>query len=153
MNLYRIGDCNYINDLSGRGAALYGGRWNSKDTYILYTAQSPSLALLEAVVHLGKLPAKGYCMITIDVPDGNVHRIAANDLPPNWFASPGSDFLKKIGDDFIRSGKYLALALPSVIIPEECNYLLNPAHKLFRAITVTSQTPVRIDERIFKAIA
>jgi len=153
MIVYRISDCRYIKDLSGTGAALYGARWNSRKMYMLYTAQSPSLALLEAVVHLGKLPEKGYCMATIEIPDSIAPVVAPDKLPENWYANPSPDILKTIGDDFIRAGKYLAMPVPSVVMMEECNYLINPFHVLFDKVKILSEKPVRIDNRIFKPVA
>lgn len=153
MLVYRISDCRYIDDLSGKGAALYGGRWNNKDTYILYTAQSPSLALLEAVVHLGKMPSAGYCMAALELPDAIAAALPANALPADWATNPGPDALKNIGDSFIKEMKFLALPVPSVVMPEENNYLINPAHPLFKAIKLKSIKPLKIDERIFTATA
>jgi RES domain-containing protein len=153
MTVYRISDCRYISDLSGKGAAMYGGRWNSRDVYMLYTAQSPSLALLESVVHFGRLPPKNYCMATIAIPDSIAPAITPHSLPENWYTCPAPDFLKAIGDEFIKSGEHLALPVPSVVMTDECNYLINPRHELFCKMKIVVEKPVRLDERIFKAIA
>jgi RES domain-containing protein len=88
MIVYRINDSRYIKDLSGKGAALYGGRWNSKNTYVVYTAQSRSLALLETVVHIGKIPATGYCLATIELPDNSIASFPFEKLPPGWHTNP-----------------------------------------------------------------
>lgn len=148
MIVYRIADCKYINDLSGTGAALYGARWNNKNTYMVYTAQSPSLALLEAIVHMGKLPDNGFCLISIEIPDSVAPKIVQENLPANWHANPAPDVLKRTGDNFIKSGRFLALPVPSVIMSDECNYLLNPAHPLFSKVKIIAQKPVRLDGRI-----
>jgi len=148
MLVYRIASCVFINDLSGRGAALYGGRWNSRDVYVLYTAESAALSLLEAMVHMGKMPRAGYCLLTLDIPDDNMLAYTEDDLPPGWDANPAPDHLKMIGDRFVASGKYLALKLPSVVMPVEHNILLNPAHKDFRKIKVSASKPVGIDNRL-----
>ena len=149
MIVYRITDCKFVNDLSGRGAALHGGRWNSKDTYVVYTAQSGALALLEAVVHIGKVPASGYCMATIDIPDDSISSFPLEKLPSDWTTNPPPDYLRVIGDHFIRSNKYLALELPSVLMMEEHNYLLNPNHPAFAKVKIISQRALRVDERLF----
>jgi RES domain-containing protein len=153
MIVYRIASCTYINDLSGKGAALYGGRWNSKDVHVLYTAQSRSLALLEAVVHLGKLPPAGFCMATIEIPDNIAPRLSTGALPLNWFGSPAPDALRAIGDRFIRDAKFLALPVPSVIMNEECNILINPAHPDFHRVRVVEWKSVRLDDRLVRAMA
>ena len=151
MIVYRITDCKYINDLSGRGAALYGARWNSKDTYIVYTAQSGALALLEAVVHIGKVPANGYCMATIEIPDSGIESFPLEKLPEDWATNPPPNYLKVIGDHFIRSNKYVALEIPSALMMEEHNYLLNPRHRDFNKVKIISQRPIRVDDRLFPA--
>jgi RES domain-containing protein len=150
MIVYRINDCRYIRDLSGTGSALYGGRWNSKDTYVLYTAQSGALALLEAVVHFGKIPENGYCMVSISVPD-DIESFPIERLPNGWQDHPSPDFLKTIGDYFIKSGRHLALKMPSVVMPEEHNYLINPVHPDFNKVKIVSQKPIKMDERLFSA--
>jgi RES domain-containing protein len=149
MIVYRITDCKYINDLSGVGAALYGGRWNSKDTHVVYTAQSGALALLEAVVHIGKVPANGYCMATINIPDDSISSFPLSQLPEDWAGNPPPDYLRVIGDHFINAGKYLVLKIPSVLMMEEHNYLLNPRHPEFKKVKIISQRPVRVDGRLF----
>ena len=149
MIVYRIGNCSYIRDLSGKGAALYGARWNSKDIYMVYTAQSRALALLEAVVHIGKIPVGGYCMLTLEIPDESIERVGVANLPNGWYNNPPPDYLKTIGDNFINAGKHLALEIPSVIMMEEHNYLINPAHPLFKKVVIISERPVTIDHRLF----
>lgn len=150
MKIYRISKCRFINDLSGTGAALYGGRWNSKGNYALYTAETPSLALLESVVHISNIPATSYCMITLEIPDTKITEIKIDALPKNWQQQPPPDALKKFGDRFIAESKFLALKIPSVIIPEESNYLINPKHTDFKKIKLLSNRPISIDERLMK---
>src|ERR1700746_1747205 len=150
MIVYRISECKYINDLSGKGAALFGGRWNSKDVYMIYTSQSGALALLEAVVHIGKVPRAGlYCMATIDLHGNSIETFPKDKLPSDWQTNPSPDYLKTIGDHFIKSGKYLALEVPSVLMSEEHNYLLNPAHPDFRKVKVIAEKVITVDERLF----
>ena len=151
MLVYRIADCQYINDLSGKGAALYGGRWNSQDTYMVYTAESPALALLEAVVHIGRIPEKGYCMITIEIPHEKIETLTTDHLSAEWHKSPAPDHLKKYGDSFIQSNKLIALKVPSVIIPEEHNILLNPHHPDFKKVKIITSRSLSIDERLLQA--
>jgi RES domain-containing protein len=150
MRVYRISKCQYIDDLSGTGAATYAGRWHSKGTHILYTASTPSLALLESVVHISNIPVAGYCMICLEIPENKFLQLSTIDLPVNWFVNPPPDFLKTYGDRFIRESKFLALKLPSAIMPEESNYLLNPNHADFKKIKVVSKRTVPIDERLLK---
>lgn len=151
MVVHRISNCQHINDLSGKGAALWGGRWNSKDTHMVYAAGSAALALLEAVVHIGKIPEKGYCMIALELPASKTGIVHPEKLPADWRKSPAPDYLKTIGDEFIATGKYLALRVPSVIMPEEHNFLLNPQHPDFKKVKITAQRMLTIDDRLLHA--
>jgi RES domain-containing protein len=148
MRVYRIGKCQFIKDLSGTGAALYGGRWNSKGVYVLYTAASPSLALLETVVHLTKPAAGSFCMLCLELPERSVEVKKAPELPTNWNLNPPPDDLKKIGDLFISSCASLAVQLPSLIMAEENNILLNPAHTDFAKVKIVYVKPLPLDERL-----
>ena len=148
MEVYRIANCKFINDISGKGAALYGGRWNSKNTYIVYTAESRALALLETVVHIGKMPEVGFCIAGIFIPDNSIEIYKSEMLPDGWDRNPPPDHLKKIGDRFIEANKYLALKIPSVLMPEDHNILLNPAHKDFAKVKIVTTRNIRIDERL-----
>ena len=150
MVVYRINECKFINDLSGRGAALFGGRWNSKDVYMVYTSQSRALALLETVVHRGKMPRAGfYCIATIDIPDDNIKSISLEDLPDNWQTSPPPDSLKAIGDQFIKLNRHLALKVPSVLMSDEHNFLINPSHPEFKKVSIVAEKTLMVDERLF----
>ncbi len=151
MLVYRIANCQHINDLSGKGAALYGGRWNSKDVYMVYTAESAALALLETVVHIGKIPERGYCMITIQIPSDKILKTNPGKLPADWHKNPAPDILRTFGDQFITEGKYIALQVPSVIMPEGHNFLINPAHPDFKKVKITAQRTLTIDERLLHA--
>jgi len=150
MKVYRISKCAFISDLQGTGAARYPGRWHSKGTYILYTAGSPSLALLESVVHLSNIAVSSYCMICLSVPEDKIKAIAVKGLPANWYANPPVDILKNIGDEFIKENKFLALKIPSAIMPEENNYLLNPAHPDFKKVSIDYTRTIPIDERFLR---
>ncbi len=150
MKVYRISRCEYITDLQGTGAAMYPGRWHSKGIYVLYTAATPSLSLLESVVHISNIAVDAYCMICLSVPEDKIQVITAAKLPDNWFVNPPPDVLKSIGDTFARENKFLALRLPSAIMPEESNFLLNPNHSDFKKISVVYTRSVPIDERFLK---
>ncbi|MDB5806238.1 MAG: hypothetical protein JWN73_3560 [Betaproteobacteria bacterium] len=119
-------------DLKGLGAKTAGGRWNSVGVPMLYTASSIALAVLETVVHLGAgiFPLNRY-VIEIEIPDAEFSkqkRPADSDLPAAWNASPASYKSAEFGDAWARAARQLVLAVPSVIVPLERNYLLNPGH-------------------------
>lgn len=150
MKVYRITNCRYINDLSGTGAALYGGRWHNKGTYVLYAASSSSLALLESIAHITSIIQLRYCMVCLQLPDVSIDAITTSDLPAGWNNNPPPDIIKNIGDDFIKKNKFLALKLPSAIIAEENNLLINPAHADFKKVKIVFSRQINIDERLLK---
>jgi RES domain-containing protein len=148
MLLYRLTKCIYANDLTGTGARLYGGRWNSEGKPMLYVASSRSLAVLEALVHLP--PAyvpDGYCMAIMDAPD-DYATINEKLLPKSWQDFQDMDILKQMGNNFLSERKKLLLKVPSAIVSEEYNYLLNPFHPLAQKIKLKSILPFSFDNRL-----
>ena len=119
-------------DLSGNGAKATGGRWNAQDHAVLYTSTTRALACLETVVHLnaGGLPFNRY-LVEITIPEdtwAKARRETAVILPVGWDAEPASGTSIAFGTAWIVSNSSALLILPSAIIPEECNVLVNPAH-------------------------
>lgn len=151
MRVYRISKCNYIDDLSGTGAARFPGRWHNKDTYILYTAASPSLALLESVVHITTVIKLDLCIICLEIPEDHIMELQPEQLPEGWFVNPPPDPLRNIGDRFVKQKKFLALKVPSAVMQEEHNYLLNPAHPAFKNIKVLYTRNLHRDRRLLRA--
>jgi RES domain-containing protein len=149
MLLYRLTKCIYANDLSGAGARLYGGRWNSEGRAMIYLASSRSLAVLEALVHLPptNIPDE-YCMVTIDAPD-DFAGIDEKLLPQKWQDFPDLDILKQMGNVFLFEKRNLLLKVPSAIVNEEFNYLLNPAHTIIQKVKLKNVQPFNFDSRLF----
>jgi RES domain-containing protein len=148
MILYRLTKKIYANDLSGAGAKAFGGRWNSKGNAMLYMASNRSLALLEVLVHLTPIIIPdNYCMITVKVPD-DTEVFDISILPENWTESADELDLKKTGDKFLRENKNLLLKVPSSIVVDEFNFLINPAHPLASKIKIVSILPFSFDSRL-----
>lgn len=111
----------------GSGAARYGGRWNSRDVRIAYASATLSLAALELRVHVSLATlANDYVAAYADIPDDAV--IELSTLPDGWDAEYPPAAVQAIGDTFARDRTALALTVPSVLIPNEKNYLINPSH-------------------------
>lgn len=148
MLLYRITRTAYA-DLSGNGARLYGGRWNSEGKPMVYFASSRSLAVLEALAHLSatNIP-DDFCMMVIEVPDNSFVELEIDRLPKQWQEYPEPNNLKQIGNQFLMQGKKLLLKVPSVIIKEEHNYLLNPLHEDVGEVKILSKQPFNFDARL-----
>jgi len=152
MNLFRIAREKYCSNLSGEGARLYGGRWNSKGYAVLYTAEHASLAALEVLANspIRMLPSDLVLVeIAID-PPAEPAIIKADELGRDWKSYPAPNFLKETGDAWIQGCSSLLMKVPSVIIPEEYNVLINPKHAAFETIRVNSVKPFRFDQRLFE---
>ena len=149
MILYRIAKCVYVNDLSGTGARLYGGRWNSVGRPMVYLASSRALAVLEVLVHLSPTIFPGeFCLAEFEIPDDSILNVDIKQLPVNWQdPSPPSE-LKQIGDNFLKLQQHLLLKVPSVIVTNDFNYLLNPLHAEAGKIRLLKQEPFSFDERL-----
>ena len=136
---------------TGEGARLYGGRWNHPGTSIVYTAGALSLAMLELLVHVTTQQLlRAYVGIPVDVDESLVKRLAARDLPKGWRAYPTSNVTRDIGDAWVQEGDSAVLGVPSVIVPEEWNYLLNPAHRDFNRLRIGAPETIAIDPRLAK---
>jgi RES domain-containing protein len=149
MILYRIAKCNYAADLSGTGARLYGGRWNSVGQSMVYLASSRALAVLEVLVHLSPtIFPNDFCLVELEAPDNDVLNIDINTLPHNWqdLSAPGA--LKQLGNDFLKRKEHLFMKVPSVIVPDDFNYLLNPLHPKASQVKLVNQQVFSFDERL-----
>lgn len=133
---------------SGEGAARFGGRWNSPRTAVVYTSESRSLALLELLVHLNPGIRFEYMIFRLDFDARLVRKLALESLPPEWRDSPPGLASQGRGDSWVRERSSAVLRVPSVVLPEECNYLLNPAHPDFREIEIGKPSPLVLDPRL-----
>lgn len=152
MIVYRLANGAFKNDLSGHGAEISGGRWNSKGRPMVYTSGSRALCLLEIAVHIPlHLIPDNYWLISIEVPDLIVVKeMDAKILPADWKSIPAGYSTQLVGDQFLNDGKYAVIKVPSVIVPGEFNYLLNPAHKLAKKVKVVAVDLFPFDERLFR---
>jgi RES domain-containing protein len=133
----------------GEGARLYGGRWNSPGTRMVYTSSTISLAVLEVLVHLQEASLlSSYSLISADLDDALVERLDHSMLPDGWRTYPAPSDLQRIGDDWVRSQRSVALEVPSVIVVRESNYLLNPTHPDFASVIIGEPEPFTFDERL-----
>lgn len=148
MILYRLVKYVYADDLSGNGARLYGGRWNSEGRAALYLASSRSLAVLEALAHLSptNMP-DDFCMLAIEASD-DVIAVDEDLLPPDWNEYPEQNALKQMGNQFLQSRKHLLLKVPSALVDDEYNYIMNPLHPLAASVKILQQRPFSFDERL-----
>ena len=132
---------------SGKGARLFGGRWNSAGVSLVYTSSTASLAALEILVHLsGDDDLSGFLIFACSFSERLVDEITADELPDDW----REDDVAHFGDTWIKSESSAVLRVPSVIIDSEFNYLLNPAHRDFPKIEVRDPVPFSLDVRLLR---
>lgn len=152
MKIYRLAKQKYSDDLSGIGAELTGGRWNNKETRVLYASDSRALCMAEIAVHMsiGLIP-KDYYLITLEVPDDlSISQIDSKSLPKKWMDFPYSNITQNIGENFILNADFLVLKVPSAVVLGDYNYLLNPLHKNFYKVKWISKEKFSFDERLFR---
>ena len=142
-------------DLTGTGAKNSGGRWNRAGVALVYTSGSAALACLETVVHIGAgaLPLNRY-LVRIDIPDEVfARRTLLEDLTPDsqrvgWDAEPAGRVSLDLGGAWVAAGDTAILEVPSVIIPEDSNFLINPAHPDATTITAIKLRRFQYDRRL-----
>ena len=138
--------------LSGEGGRLHGGRWNHAGVAVVYASQSLSLAVLEYLVNVSvtDLP-DDLVSIRIEIPN-KLQRTKSGlkDLPQNWRIFPGIEELKDIGTDWALKASTPVLVVPSVVIPSELNYLINPKHRLIDRIRILSVEQFALDARLVR---
>ncbi|HQZ81736.1 MAG TPA: RES family NAD+ phosphorylase [Pyrinomonadaceae bacterium] len=152
MEAFRLARRKYATPLSGIGAALKGGRWNSIGVEMLYLASNRSLAMAEVAVHLtlATVPSD-LVMVTVAIPDDiSMKTVAMSRLPTNWNEFPYPAVARKVGDDFVREGKACILKIPSAVTMGDHNLLVNPHHAEFKRLKASSIDPFPLDRRIFK---
>lgn len=135
----------------GEGARQYGGRWNSPGVPLVYASGTRALCLLEILAGLGSVrPLPSYVLIPAIFDDALVLPVTSNHLPPDWRKSPPTPSTQGIGDSWADQGTSAVLRVPSAIVPDEHNYLLNPAHPDFRLVQIGPSEEITIDSRLLR---
>jgi len=138
--------------LAGDGALRTPGRWHTRGRRVVYCAQSPAAALLEILVHfeieIQDLPVR-YRLLKVEVPDEvQVERVLPDHLPAGW--PEKTEVTRALGDDWLAKGSAALLSVPSAIVPETFNVLLNPAHQDAKRIVIVQAGEHAIDPRLLK---
>jgi RES domain-containing protein len=152
MQVFRIAKTKYIKDLTGAGSRTYGGRWNRKGVSLIYTSESRSLAALEFLVHVpASIAPKDLNIVTLDISSQvKPKKLDLAILPRNWRESPPPEELAAIGTEWALSKESLLLRVPSAIIENEFNVLINPSHPDLKLIKLSKPEPFVFDERLIK---
>ena len=150
MIVWRITKKKYALDRIGVGAMKVGGRWNSIDVPIIYTGMSVEIAALEKLVHISDELPDDLVLTSISLPGNDTlyWNVPLNALPKCWSDMPSSTVAQKFGNDFIATGKYLGIIVPSAVIPEGRNMLINPNHPQFKHAEFTVVRDFNYDGRL-----
>jgi RES domain-containing protein len=154
LSLWRVSKRKYADTaFSGEGARRVGGRWNSRGQGMVYTSGTLSLAALEVFVHMEvEDVATMLAWIRVGVPiEVKIEYLEVAQLPPDWRSIPAPAVLATMGDRWFRLGSTAILAVPSVVIPIEYNYLINPSHPDFIKLMVESPQAFELDPRLWKS--
>ena len=152
MEVFRLSREKFASELSGKGAAIKGARWNSVGVELIYTASNRSLAMAEVAVHLtlATLP-DDYVMLTIFIPDYiSQKKVNTSVLPDDWNIFPHPTSTQVLGDEFVTENKYCVLHIPSAVTKGDHNLLINPNHAEFKDIKIIAVEPFPFDKRIFR---
>ena len=153
MRVWRIYDKGLTLDqtISGWGAFAYGGRWNSEGLYVVYTSECLSLAAFEKLVHIEDEEAliTNYLKLSIEIPDELVEEYPLEEPPDGWQSLVDNTDAQAIGDEWLQNPDApLALKVPSVVIPEESNILVNPKHDLWGRLEISDPSDFNFDSRL-----
>jgi RES domain-containing protein len=132
----------------GEGAFQHGGRWNSPGTRVVYAASTTSLAILEVIVHGVEPLLDYYAAIPVEFDAALVTEVDPATLPSGWRAFPAPFELKRIGDEWVASGRSAVLRVPSAVVPHEWNYLLSPEHEDFERVEIGDAVSLETDLRL-----
>ena len=149
MMLFRFCKEQYYNDISGEGAKLRGGRWNSVGLPVVYTSTTISLSLLELLIYNASYDElQNNYLMKIETPGIPEDSITSINVKKQWQKDIG--YSRFIGDSFLSTRKNIVLKVPSAIIPEEYNIIINPLHPDFKKIKIIGSSPFEFDSRLFK---
>jgi RES domain-containing protein len=140
---------------SGQGAKDFGGRFNSIGTGLVYCSDCLPLAILEVLVHASgdlALVVEQFCWVPLRFDESLVKSLEVSQLPKDWNHSMTSSANQAIGDEWVLNGESAVLSVPSVIVPQHRNYLLNPSHPDFFRIKIDldSAAPLEVDSRLLR---
>lgn len=142
---------NIVQMMSGEGAFLYGGRWNSKGTRVVYLGSSIAQAAMELLVHLGRSDIlRKFHLLDVLFEEEHIAHIALDDLPGDWAEETMVPETQYVGDYWVEEKTSLILQVPSVAVIGEYNYLLNPSHPQMDEVNFGNIRPFDFDPRIIK---
>lgn len=150
IRAWRLSKARYAGDLTGQGSARDGQRWNRAGQRAVYLGMTPEITVLEVLVHLNGVLSAPLVLCGFDVPDtpGLIAEADPTALPEGWNAIPHGQASAAFGGDWLAAGEQLGLVLPSVVVPQARNLLLNPLHPAMAQVALVHQEPFLLDQRL-----
>jgi RES domain-containing protein len=150
MQAWRIAKRAYAMDRQGTGARLSGGRWNSLGIAALYAGLTPEIAAMEKLIHTGDILPADLVLARFELPEDEALylRYPVKSLPKGWDALPSSTAAIALGDQFLLGNSHLGLIVPSAVMPEAFNIVLNPNHPAFADVSLTIVRAFEFDSRL-----
>ena len=149
MTGYRLTTSEFADNLSGEGAKIYGGRWNPVGVAALYISEFISLSILEILVRANKFTSPDtYTLLSVQIPESSIADIELKKLKAGW--QNHVEYTRAIGEDFLKMNQTLALKIPSAIVPQEHNFLINPLHKDFKKVKIVGSELLGLDKRLLQ---
>ena len=149
MRAWRIARARYALDRSGAGGLADGGRWHARGTPVIYAGLSVEICAMEKLVHTGVILPADLQLVSLTLPDeAALYESLATGELPGWEATPPGPASREFGTDFLRSGRALGLIVPSAIVPEARNLVVNPLHPRFAEVLLAVERPFVFDRRL-----
>jgi RES domain-containing protein len=150
LTLWRLSPAYHVaRAMSGDGAYRRGGRWNPPGIRVVYCAESRSLAVIEVLANLKRpsfLGDQAWVLLPVELATELVEKPPR--VPDSWRDTPYSAATQAVGAEWVQAQRSVALRVPSVVVPGEFNYLLNPAHPDFKRVKAGKPEPFAFDPRI-----
>ena len=149
MRAWRIAKAKYALDRSGAGGLADGGRWHAQGTPVIYAGLSVEICAMEKLAHTGTFLPADLVLVSLTMPDdAALFETADSDQLAGWEAMPPGAVSIEFGTDFLRSVRALGLIVPSAIVPEARNLILNPLHPRFAEVALKIERPFVFDRRL-----
>ncbi|MCV4283214.1 RES family NAD+ phosphorylase [Pseudomonas capsici] len=150
MEVWRIARAPFATDLSGQGAALYGGRWNHQEHKALYFGMTATICALEAVIHCTEVPRIALKLVRVKLPDEPQLYCEPDlqSLGESWASSPADTRSMDLGTAWLRRCQQLGLIVPSAALPQARNIMLNPRHPAAKRIEIMEITDFALGQRL-----
>jgi len=152
VKIFRVAQHNFIQDLSGEGARLFGGRWNKKGDAMIYFSEHLSLCVLELLAHMDyQFINNAYSFIEAEIPEKLLSELTQPmKVSADWRSNPPISQTQDYGSQWLQKQEQLALKVPSAVLPEAWNILINPKHQFVDQLKIVRTEPLRLDARLLK---